>query len=346
MVKDFTRAKSDRVFNRFYALGRVTGYERTTNGMAAFALLIRRGSDQPAAAGRPAARRPIIASGSNVPSGNRELTTTVPSAPAVRGLTMNIAYGRNLKLPPEGLIVGSVIEVMGHITTYIYRNEALNKWDYVQYFEADEIENVPSEFDVAFGTRGYSYPPFYVTVYLKGEVGRILRDNRNSDWTNFSVLTRTGRGSRSRDAVRVQYSSRMRRVNDVGVKMEDGDIVGLIGTVSTTTKADRSGVLKTFENVIVDDIKILEKGKKEAPATEESTSAAEGTPAAENPAPAAEAAETAAPGTGTSDANAVLEEVIKDKSTADNAKANADTSAWPEAEHDDVTALEQLIGEM
>lgn len=336
MDRDFTSARNSGTFNKFYAFGRVIGFDRTTNGIAAFSLLIRRGTEP--SANRAPARRRIVTSGA---AGNRELTTTAPAAPAVRTLILNIAYGRALKLSPEGLKIGSVVEVEGHINSYVYKNDALDKWDYVQYFEADNIEEAPSELEVVFGKKGFSYKPFYISVYLKGEVGRILRDNRNSAWTNFSVRTSVGRRNRGRDVIRVQYSSRM-RVNDVGVKLEDGDTVCLVGTVSTTTKADRSGVLNTFENIIIEDMQIVEKKKNEPPVKEADAPASSG----KDDAPAA-AGQTGDPaGEAVPAGEGAKEAETASETAAEPVAEKAKESAWPEAENDDVAALEKLIDEM
>lgn len=251
MERNFESAKTATVYNKIYACGRVVGYGRTPSGIRTFTLLIRGSQSE----GRPA-----------------------------RNIVLNVAYGRAADDHPDGIPIRSMIEMEGHLVSYSYRNEIFDRWGYVQYIEADKIEFIKPELEESFGVPGFSYKRSYVQVYLKGEVTRVTKtestnEGRTSTWVNLSI--RTSNSSRQgRGVVRVQFSSRM-RVNDVGASCKEGDIVCLIGTFSTNTKTDRSGNRTNFENVIVDDMRIIEKkdAAKDAQRTAGNNSSARNTDA-------------------------------------------------------------------
>ena len=231
MVKDFTRAKEARTFNRVYASGKVVRYGSTASGIATFVLLIR---------GMPTAGHPA------------------------ENTLLDIAYGKAMKDHPNGIKIGSTVEVEGHIVGYTYWDEFSSVWAYIQYTEASRIRVLKPEIDEVFGlSGGFAYERPYARVYLKGEIAKILRgDSQNSSgWTNMAI--RTGTSPRKGEGViRVQFSSRM-RVNDVGKKCEEGDRVCLTGIFFKKTKRGKDGVPRYFENIIVDDMLIVEKKSAE-----------------------------------------------------------------------------------
>ena len=314
MIKNLKNAVTADTFNKVYLRGRVVGYGHTASGIRSFSLMIR-GSRME---GHPA-----------------------------RNIVLNIAYGKAADRLPDGIPMHSVVEIEGHIVAYVYRNEVFDKWSYIQYIEADRIEFPKSELEESFGVSGFSYPSPYIKIYLKGELARVFKSENDASWTNISVRTvansRNGRG-----VVRAQFSSRM-RVNDVGMKCREGDLVCLVGTFSTNTKTSRNGGITSFENIIVDDMQIIRRREETAAAKAAGEQQEKAAPAPAAPADkedgAGEAVMTSS-GVVPAEKDETGEEVMKTAPDADAVPAGSAEEVRENAAEDAEDTVESLIGSM
>lgn len=256
MIRDYEGAKNSDVYNKVFALGRVINYGHTQNGIRTFELLVR---GVPAADGRRTRNR--RASEGEAANG-RERENDL-----ARNTILNIAYGSGADEHSGGIPLRSMVAIEGHINANSYKNEIFDRWGYIQYIEADRITFVPSEMEEVFGVKGFHYENTYVRTYLKGTVAKIIPPRNGSNWVNLSVRT-SGRAHGGRGVVRAQYSVRMRRVNEIGMTLKEGDKICLVGTISSTDKPVR-GVLTHFEDVIIDDMQILERAENNSAPGEE-----------------------------------------------------------------------------
>ena len=288
MIKDFSKAKTDEYYNRFYARGRVVGYGLTPSGMRTFVLFIRgNGTDSHKA----------------------------------RNMFLNIAYGRDvidsITGNGVGVPVGTTVEVEGRFVGILYRNEAWGRSSYIQYMVADKLETAGTEMEDVFGTKGFSFGRPYTRVYFKGYIrsANVPKEGEPRPWTMLTI--RTGQ----RNTVRVQCSERM-RANDVAKLCRKGDYVCMIGIISTVRKERREGGFVDYENIIIDDIQIIRKaengdeaGAPDKAAAAPSPEAAAGTDnssaAVRETPPAADAPVAAPAPEGAFDANEALMEVMK-----------------------------------
>ena len=208
---DLGEARTKDTYNRFFARGRIIGIGMDDYGHKRFVLYIR-GTGGPRA------------------SKNGEEKENVKPAPGARPVYLSIAFGNNT---PYNVRISDIVEVEGHMVAYPYKNEAVDKWGFIQYLKADSITPAVSELTKVFGEEaaGFSTGRHYSRFYLKGV------------------------------HIRAQYSDRM-RVNDV--QYEKGDTVALIGTFSYSRKVAKHDDARIvyFENVIVDDMAVVKKKEK------------------------------------------------------------------------------------
>lgn len=238
---DLGEARTKDTYNRFFARGRIIGIGMDDYGHKRFVLYIR-GTGGPRA------------------SKNGEEKENVKTASGARPVYLSIAFGNNT---PYNVRISDIVEVEGHMVAYPYKNEAVDKWGFIQYLKADSITPAVPELTKVFGEEvaGFSTGRHYSRFYVKGVVIDKYK-KEGSIWHKLTVRVDGDLDDRRANHIRAQYSDRM-RVNDV--QYEKGDTVALIGTFSysrKTAKYDDTRIMY-FENVIVDDMAIVKKKEKE-----------------------------------------------------------------------------------
>lgn len=237
---DLGEARTKDTYNRFFARGRIIGIGMDDYGHKRFVLYIR-GTGGPRA------------------SKNGEEKENVKPAPGARPVYLSIAFGNNT---PYNVRISDIVEVEGHMVAYPYKNEAVDKWGFIQYLKADSITPAVPELTKVFGEEaaGFSTGRHYSRFYLKGVVIDKYK-KEGSIWHKLTIRVDGDSEDRRANHIRAQYSDRM-RVNDV--QYEKGDTVALIGTFSYSRKVAKHDDARIvyFENVIVDDMAVVKRKEK------------------------------------------------------------------------------------
>ena len=165
---DLGEARTKDTYNRFFARGRIIGIGMDDYGHKRFVLYIR-GTGGPRA------------------SKNGEEKENVKPAPGARPVYLSIAFGNNT---PYNVRISDIVEVEGHMVAYPYKNEAVDKWGFIQYLKADSITPAVPELTKVFGEEaaGFSTGRHYSRFYLKGVV---IDKKVPSGTSSQSVLTGT-----------------------------------------------------------------------------------------------------------------------------------------------------------
>ncbi len=156
--------------------------------------------------------------------------------------------------------VQTVVKVTGYVRGYQTRNE-YGKWIVDQYFVATKVERAVGEMESVFGVPDHFKPRNEFKCYIKGKVNSILQTSK--DWKSLIISIP---GSREiPEIINITIKNNI-RYRDYDALKKGDEIVTRLDV--WTPQKEINGEVKSFEDLVVEDLYIINRDITKEAATE------------------------------------------------------------------------------